>query len=77
MQTIESENLRLARALSSAKSTVSVKAFDLPQGNLAVYYPEANRLTARSTDPRSHTPNFKSVAVRVVARLAKQSPASK
>lgn len=58
-------------------SGVSVKAFDLPQGNLAVYYPEANRLTARSTDPRSHTPNFKSVAVRVVARLAKQSPASK
>ena len=28
MQTIESENLRLAKALSSAKSTVSIKAFE-------------------------------------------------
>lgn len=42
-----------------------VQAFDLPEGNLAAYYPEANRLTGRTTDPRSHTPNFKSVPVSI------------
>ncbi len=42
---------------------VTVKIFDLPRGNLAAYYPEANRLTTRDCDPRSHTPAFKSVPV--------------
>ena len=34
-------------------------------GNLAAYYPEANVLVPRRIDPRSMTPAFKSVAVRV------------
>lgn len=44
---------------------VEVLEFDLPAGNLMVYYPEANVLTSRLTDPRSHTPAFKSIAVAV------------
>ena len=42
-----------------------VCAFDLPPGNLMAYYPEANVLIGRDTDPRSQTPAFKSVAVQV------------
>jgi anaerobic selenocysteine-containing dehydrogenase len=42
---------------------LSVMAFDLPPGNLMVYFPEANALIGRETDPRSKTPAFKSVAV--------------
>lgn len=38
---------------------------DIRPGNLAVYYPEANVLVPRRIDPRSLTPAFKSVRVRV------------
>jgi hypothetical protein len=34
-------------------------------GNAAMYYPEANVLVPRSSDPRSKTPAFKSVLVEV------------
>jgi len=37
----------------------------IKRGNVAMYYPEANVLVPRALDPRSHTPAFKSVAVRV------------
>ncbi|CAA0083597.1 FdhF/YdeP family oxidoreductase [Zhongshania aliphaticivorans] len=42
---------------------VEVKLFNLPKGCVAAYYPEANVLSSRRTDPRSHTPQFKSIAV--------------
>jgi anaerobic selenocysteine-containing dehydrogenase len=43
-----------------------VAAFaDLPRGNLAMYYPEANRLVPRRVDPASGTPAFKSVVARL------------
>ena len=44
---------------------VRVFAFDVPPGNLLAYYPEANVLISRTHDPRSKTPAFKSVAVRI------------
>jgi molybdopterin-dependent oxidoreductase alpha subunit len=40
---------------------------DLPAGNLAMYYPEANLLVPRRLDARSKTPAFKSVEVSVEA----------
>jgi anaerobic selenocysteine-containing dehydrogenase len=45
---------------------------ELPPGSLAMYYPEANALVPRRIDPRSKTPAFKSVRVRLapVARPA-------
>ncbi|MBI3784953.1 MAG: histidine kinase, partial [Deltaproteobacteria bacterium] len=46
---------------------VLVRFAPLPPGNLAMYYPEANILIPRRIDPRSATPVFKSVAVRVKA----------
>lgn len=37
--------------------------FDLPEGSAMAYYPEANVLVGRASDPRSKTPAFKSVPV--------------
>lgn len=42
---------------------VKVFPFDLPDGNVMAYYPEANVLVGRERDPRSHTPAFKSIPV--------------
>lgn len=44
---------------------LQVNEFDLPAGNIMAYYPEANVLAGRATDPRSKTPAFKSIAVAV------------
>jgi anaerobic selenocysteine-containing dehydrogenase len=49
---------------------VVVQQFDLPQGSVMAYYPEANVLAEHHLDPRSLTPNFKSIAVRVVKVMA-------
>lgn len=38
---------------------------EIPPGNLAMYYPEANVLVPRRIDPASGTPAFKSVRVRL------------
>ncbi|MCK5697963.1 MAG: FdhF/YdeP family oxidoreductase [Gammaproteobacteria bacterium] len=44
---------------------VRVYPFDIPSGNIMAYYPEANILVGQATDPRSKTPAFKSVPVRI------------
>ena len=44
-------------------ASLEVLCFDLPKGDVMLYYPEANQLIGLDTDPRSHTPAFKSVAV--------------
>ncbi len=44
---------------------LEVKGFALPEGNISTYYPEANVLVGRDTDPRSKTPAFKSVPVKI------------
>ncbi len=44
---------------------VKVFAFNLPRGNVMAYYPEANVLIGTAHDPRSKTPAFKSVAVKI------------
>ncbi len=49
-------------------SAVRVYSFDLPRGNTMAYFPEANCLVGRQHDPRSKTPAFKSVAIRIEAR---------
>lgn len=46
---------------------VSVAIVDIRQGSVAMYYPEANALVPRVIDPKSLTPAFKSVAVRIAA----------
>ncbi|MDQ2075726.1 FdhF/YdeP family oxidoreductase [Marinimicrobium sp. ABcell2] len=44
---------------------LKAQPFNLPKGNLLAYYPEANVLIGTARDPRSQTPAFKSVAVRL------------
>lgn len=50
---------------SGTMTDVTAQMFDLPSGNLLAYYPEANVLTGSTVDPRSKTPNFKSVPVAI------------
>lgn len=62
------ENSRVSLTNSTGKmSGLLVKAFDIRQGNLMTYFPEANVLIPLTSDPRSHTPAFKSVSVRIAA----------
>jgi anaerobic selenocysteine-containing dehydrogenase len=44
---------------------VVVAFIDIPPGNLAMYYPEANAIVPRRVDPDSGTPAFKSVVARI------------
>ena len=44
--------------------------FDLPRGSALAYFPEANVLAGTAVDPRSHTPAFKSIPVRVERQTA-------
>jgi molybdopterin-dependent oxidoreductase alpha subunit len=55
------------RTDTSALSNVLVREFDIPSGNAAMYYPEANVLVPRRADARSRTPSFKNVPVRIEA----------
>jgi len=49
----------------SGEMRVKVSVVPIRAGNVAMYYPEANVLVPRRLDPRSHTPAFKSVQVRI------------
>lgn len=55
---------------------VRVLFADIRPGNLAAYYPEANILVPRRIDPRSLTPAFKSVRVRVERMESRSEPAA-
>ena len=44
---------------------VMVREFDIPCGNVMTYYPESNVLVPTTTDPRSLTPAFKLVWVKI------------
>ena len=56
--------VNIASAFGEMKQ-VKVFAFNLPRGNVMAYYPEANILIGTTHDPRSKTPAFKSVAVKI------------
>ncbi len=53
---------------NGAAMDVVVSLLDIRPGNVAMYYPEANRLVPRMIDGKSKTPAFKSVAARVTPR---------
>lgn len=60
----EGDRVRVTSPAGDLEVTVAV--VEIPAGNAAMYYPEANELVPRRLDPRSGTPAFKSVPVRVV-----------
>jgi molybdopterin-dependent oxidoreductase alpha subunit len=49
----------------TGRMRVVVAFIDIPPGNLAMYYPEANAIVPRRIDPDSGTPAFKSVVARI------------
>lgn len=51
------------RSANGVMEGLEVIPFDLPEGNLMCYYPEANVLTSTLVDERSKTPAFKATAV--------------
>jgi molybdopterin-dependent oxidoreductase alpha subunit len=59
-------NQRVAVTTETGTMEALVRFAPLPAGNLAMYYPEANVLIPRRTDPASGTPVFKSTAARIV-----------
>ena len=56
--TLQNETGRMER--------LKARPFNITVGNVATYYPEGNMIVPVSTDPRSNTPSFKSVAVTVI-----------
>lgn len=44
---------------------LSVKPYDIREGNAMTYYPEANVLVPKRTDNRSFTPAFKAISVKI------------
>jgi anaerobic selenocysteine-containing dehydrogenase len=48
-------------------ANIRVAAYDIARGSAAMYYPEANVLVHTRVDPKSGTPAYKNVRVRVVA----------
>ena len=49
----------------AGQMTARISIAEIRPRNLAMYYPEANALVPRRLDPRSKTPAFKSVEVRL------------
>ncbi len=61
----------------STMTDILAQPFDIPPGNAAMYYPEANALVPRHADPESRTPAFKSVNVTVAVQDKKHPTISK
>lgn len=56
---------RIAIASDTGRYEGKATSFDLPRGSALAYFPEANVLVGTAVDPRSKTPAFKSVPVRI------------
>ncbi|HTL99286.1 MAG TPA: FdhF/YdeP family oxidoreductase, partial [Holophagaceae bacterium] len=61
----EGQKVRVSSEIG--QMAVRVAIVDIRAGNCAMYYPEANTLVPARLDPRSKTPAFKAVPVRVEA----------
>ncbi len=59
------EGDRVVVESGTGRMEVVVAITDIRAGNVAMYYPEANVLVPRKLDPRSKTPSFKMVPVRI------------
>ncbi|MEQ9410782.1 MAG: FdhF/YdeP family oxidoreductase [Fuerstiella sp.] len=49
---------------------ILARAYDIREGNVLMYYPEANVLVSREVDPLSRTPGFKGATVSIRAEQA-------
>jgi len=53
------------RSRTGTREGVLVRTYDIPPGNAAMYFPEANVLIPRVADTKSKTPSFKNTVVTV------------
>jgi anaerobic selenocysteine-containing dehydrogenase len=53
------------RSESGEMSGIIVRTVDIPPGNAAMYYPEANVLVPRMSDTKSGTPAFKNIDISI------------
>ena len=60
---IEGDRVQVCSEIGSMSSHIAI--VDIANGSAAMYYPEANTIVPRRIDPKSLTPAFKSVAVRI------------
>ena len=63
MGLVEDSQVEVSTEAGSMK--VLARSFDVPPGNAAMYYPEANIIVPRSVDPQSRTPAFKGLLARI------------
>ncbi|MCH2135330.1 MAG: FdhF/YdeP family oxidoreductase [Phycisphaerales bacterium] len=59
------EDQQVTVRTQTGELTVVARRYDLPPGNAAMYYPEANVLVPRTSDPLSRTPAFKGVVATI------------
>ena len=59
------EDDRIMVSTDTGRMEVVARVFDLPPGNAAMYYPEANLLVPRRVDPASRTPSFKCIVATI------------
>ena len=64
MGLVEGARVRVSSS-AGIMGDIRVAAFDIARGCAAMYYPEANVLVATHVDPKSGTPSYKNVRVRV------------
>jgi molybdopterin-dependent oxidoreductase alpha subunit len=60
---IEGDRVQVCSEIGAMASHIAI--VDIADGSAAMYYPEANAIVPRRIDPKSLTPAFKSVAVRI------------
>ena len=60
---IEGDRVQVCSEIGAMTSHIAI--VDIADGSAAMYYPEANAIVPRRIDPKSLTPAFKSVAVRI------------
>lgn len=64
MGLVENDLVTLESSVGKMEN-VKVRRFDIPSGNVMTYYPESNVLVPTTTDPRSFTPAYKLVWVKI------------
>lgn len=62
---LRENDLVTLESLAGKMEMVKVREFDIAPGNIMTYYPESNVLVPTTTDPRSLTPSYKSVCVKI------------
>lgn len=66
----DGQRVTVASETGRMDAVVAVAFPQIRAGNVAMYYPESNVLVPRSSDPRSRTPAFKLIPVKVTASVA-------